>query len=268
MRATLAIARRELAAIIGSPVGALVAGLFLACTGAVWFVLGPQLVGRGFVSGQPASLSLFFETALWMLLLLTPAISMRSISEEIRSGSLEVLLTAPVPERTIILGKFLGSLLVLVLILLPTLVLLVALERHGRPDYGEVAAGYLGLVLIGAALLASGILASTLTGSQVTAFLLTILAWLGLLLLTIGLPILGGLATAAEAALPPGEAPSVLLRIGRRIGEAAAEANPLVRVRTLLGGLLESFSVVYFLALTWACLAIASRGLAVRRITG
>lgn len=268
MRPTLAIARRELAATIGSPVGALVAALFLACTAAVWFVLGPQLVGRGFVSGQPASLTLFFETALWMLLLVTPAISMRAISEEVRSGTLEVLLTAPVTERTIIFGKFLGAMIVLTLILLPTLVLVAAVELHGRPDYGEIVAGYLGLLLLGAALVASGILASTLTGSQVMAFLLTILAWLGLLLLTIGLPILGGLAAAIAAARDPGEATRPLLQLGQMVGAAAAEANPLVRVRTLLGGLMDSFSVVYFIALTAACLAIAARGLSVRRVAG
>jgi len=268
VRAVLAIARRELEATILSPTGAIVAALFLACTASVWFVLGPQLVGRGFVSGQPASLALFFETALWMLLLLTPAISMRAISEEVRSGTIEILLTAPVRERTIVAGKFLGAMAFLALVLLPTLVLVVAVERHGRPDYGEIAAGYLGLLLLGAALIASGLLASTLTASQVMAFLLTILAWLGLLLLTIGLPILGGLAAAAEAARGAGEAAAPLLELGRAVGAAAAEANPLVRVRTLLGGLLDSFSVAYFAILTAACLVLAGRGLAVRREAG
>lgn len=265
MKATWAIARRELETTILSPVGALVAALFLACTGTVYFVLAPQLVGRGFVQGQPASLALFFETALWTLVLVAPAISMRAISEEVRAGTLEILLTAPIRERTIIVGKFLGAMAFLAIMLLPSVLLVIAVERHGRPDYGEIIAGYLGLLLIGGSLLASGILASSLTGSQVMAFLLTVFGWLALLLVTVGLPILGGIAGTLAAAEADPTAVPLLLRVGRTAGFLAAEANPLVRVRTLLGGLLDSFSIVYFVIFVGACLFVADRNLAVRR---
>lgn len=268
MSPLLAIARRELEATILSPVGAVVAALFLACTSSVWFVLGPQIAGRGFVQGQPAALDLFFETALWTLALVAPAVSMRSVSEEVRAGTIEVLLTAPVRERTIILGKFIGAVAFLVVMLLPTGLLVVATELHGRPDLGAIASGYLGLLLVGSALLATGILASSLTGSQVMAFLLTLFTWLALLLVTIGLPILGGLAAAAESARLPGEGVPLILRAGRLTGIIAAEANPLVRVRTLLSGLVDTFSIAYFVLLTGTLLILADRSLALRRLTG
>jgi ABC-2 type transport system permease protein len=94
---------------------------------------------------------------------------MRQWSEEQRSGTLEVLLTAPVTEFQVVLGKFLGSFLFYLFLWAPTLVYVVILSRHSRLDWGPVAAGYLGVVLLGAMFLSMGLLTSALVRNQIVA---------------------------------------------------------------------------------------------------
>src|SRR4029079_16632157 len=105
-----------------------------------------------------ASLRPVFQYGAWVFVFIGPAITMRAISEELRLASLEPLITAPVTEAQVVFGKFLASLGFLVLMLVPTGVFVIALELYGRPDYGELLCGYLGMVLAGSAYMASGIL--------------------------------------------------------------------------------------------------------------
>lgn len=264
--ALLAIGRRELMAYLLSPVGALVAALFLFFTALVHFVAAPALMGTGFAQGQPASLRLFFQVGVWVFFVVGPAISMRTLSEEFRLGTIESLLTAPVTEAQIILGKFLGAMGFLVLMLVPTLIYVVALEQHGRPDYGELFCGYLGLLLVGGTYLASGILASTATSSQVLAYLGTIFFWLILLMAAQALPLL---AARAEALAGPEPGALVGWAIGGLRGVAAVleHGNPVMRTRGFVIGLLDSFNVVFFFVFTVVFLMAAIRGLKSRRWT-
>jgi ABC-2 type transport system permease protein len=227
-----AIVGRELRASFLSPVGYIIAALFALLTGIVF-------VSRAFDQGQPASLRSVFEWGAWLLLLVCPAISMRAIAEEKRMGTYEMLMSCPVSERGIILGKFIGGMIFLIVILLPTIVHVLALERYGRPDYGEIACGYLGLLLAGAAYLASGLLASALTNSQVVAFLLTIFFWLGLSLATKLLP----------GYLPP------------RWADVAFTADPDPRLRDFAIGLIDTSNVAFFVSLTLLFLFAATRSL-------
>jgi ABC-2 type transport system permease protein len=265
MSRTLAIARRELMAFLLSPVGYLVAALFLFFTSLVYFAAAPVLIGTGFSQGQPASLTLFFQVAVWVFFIIGPAISMRAISEELRLGTLETLLSSPITEAQIIVGKFLGALSFLALMLLPTLVYVIALERFGRPDYGELLCGYAGLLLVGSAYLASGILASTLTSSQVLAYITTIFFWLIVLLATRALP---QLALVAEAfAGRPEVSPWLQAVLGwfQYAAHIIAVGDPADRMNDFVKGLIDSFSVVYFLVLTVVFLAAAVKSLALRR---
>jgi ABC-2 type transport system permease protein len=232
MRGVLAITAREVRASFLSPVGYIVAALFALLTGIVF-------VSRTFDQGQPAGMRLVFEWGTWLLMLVCPAISMRAIAEEKRLGTYEMLMSCPVSERGVIIGKFLGSVLFLAAILLPTLVQVAALERYGRPDYGEIACGYLGLLLAGAAYLASGLLASTLTSSQVVAYLITIFFWLGLSLATKLLP----------AYLSP------------RWADVAFAADPDPRLRDFAIGLIDTSNIVFFLSLAALFLVAATRAL-------
>jgi ABC-2 type transport system permease protein len=174
---------------------------------------------------------------------------MRVISEELRLGTLEVLLTCPVRSTEVIVGKFAAALGFLVLLLAPTLLYVVALEVYGRPDYGELACGYLGVILAGSAFLASGVLASTLTASQVVAYLVTVLFWLLLLLTTSLLPHVELLPAAWRDAWS-----------GALFG-----LDPTLRLRGFAIGLVDTADVVYFCGLTILLLVASVRSLDARR---
>ena len=264
MTRTLAIAGRELRAFLLAPGGYVIMALFLLFAGLLLFVLGPVL-GSGFAAGKPASLRVLFSGAVWVLLLVAPAITMRSVSEELRLGTFESLMTAPVSALQIVLGKFLGALGYLLAALLPTLLYVIAFERYGQPDYGELACGYLGMVLAGGAFLASGVLASTLTPSQVLAYLLTMFFWLLMLVATKGLPLLSQyLSTAAQ-----GESVASAESAARVIDGAMSvlfALDPHRRLEDFSIGLLDTSNVVYFVALTALFLLAATASIAMRRL--
>jgi ABC-2 type transport system permease protein len=178
-----------------------------------------------------------------MLMFICPAISMRAISEERRLGTFEMLMTSPINEAEVILGKFIAAVGFLILMLLPTLAHAGLLELYGRPDYGELLCGYLGMTLAGMAYLSSGILASTLTTSQVVAFLATLFFWLGL---SIGAKMLPQYLHEPWAT-------------------AAFAADPDPRLRDFAIGLIDSSNVIYFLSLTGLFLMASVRALEVRR---
>jgi len=265
MNAAIVIARRELLSQHLAPGGAVVAAAFCLLGGLVHFVVGPQLAGQGFAPGRPASLSLFFEASLWLVFLVAPAASMRAFSDEIRLGTLETLFTAPVRDVEIVLGKFLGAIAFLAILLAPTLLFTIPLELHGRPDWGAIAAGYAGLLLVGAACAASGLFASSLTTSPVVAYLLTLFLWMFLVAATIGLPILGGIATGLAGTPDVAPAARRLLGAVESVGAVAGEVNPIARVRGFVTGLVDSFSVAYLALLAGFFLAATAEVLAIRR---
>lgn len=167
MRALLAIARREFTAFYRSAAGWAISALFALLSAAVFLV--------GFVPGEPATMRLFFVLAGWLTLLIAPAISMRLLAEERRSGTLETLASAPVSDWATAFGKALGGWACFLSILTPTLAFVAVLERVADPEPGPIVAGYLGLALLGAALTAMGLFFSSLTRSQVAALLATAL---------------------------------------------------------------------------------------------
>jgi ABC-2 type transport system permease protein len=120
------------------------------------------------------------------LLLLCPALPMRLFAQERRSGTMDALLSAPVSAGSIVLGKYLATLINYALLWLPTLLYVVILRNVSQVDWGVVACSYLAVVAIGASYLGIGTLCSALTRSQLTALLLTSLWVFGLFLLGIG----------------------------------------------------------------------------------
>lgn len=164
IRQTIAIALREYASIFRIPLGWIVIAIFLSLS-AVMFTRDAV------VPGQPATMRPFFQVWWAVLLFLAPAISMRSLADELRTGTLETLLTAPVNELAVVLGKYAACVGFLLTMLLPSAAFVVLLEALSRPDYGPILAGYLGIVLLGMFYLAVGTLASSLTSSQTLAFL-------------------------------------------------------------------------------------------------
>ncbi len=169
MSGTLAIARREFASMFRLPVGWVVIALF-AFLGSAVFVL------TTFHAGTMASMRAFFDVAEWLLLPVVPAVSMRLMAEETRTGSIEPLATAPVSDAAIVVGKYLGGALFFVCLLLPTLSYVGVLWWAGepKPDAGPIIAGYLSLALLGLVYLSVGLFVSSLTSNQTLAFLGTL----------------------------------------------------------------------------------------------
>lgn len=160
--ATWAIVQRELSSLFFSPIAYIVGFIFLFMTG--WFFLSETLV-----AGSEASMRLLFERMAAVLVFALPLLTMRSISDEFASGTIETLMTAPVTDASVIIGKFLGALIFFMALLATTLVHALILTRYSEPVWSGIWVGYLGLALLGGLFIAVGIFASTCTRHQLLA---------------------------------------------------------------------------------------------------
>jgi ABC-2 type transport system permease protein len=232
MSRAVAIATRELASYFRQPAGWIIIALYVFLTGVVFAtsILTP---------GEPASLRMFFGLSGWLLLPVVPAVSMRLVSDELRNGTIEQLLTSPISGPALVLGKFFGGALFLLAMLVPTLVYVAILMRVASPapDLGAFIAGYLCLVLMGLLYLALGTFASTLTSNATLAFMIALFATVGLLFIGVAFE----------------KAPALL-----RPALQAMMIKP--RVEDFARGVIDSGHVVYFLSGTvwFLLLAIAS----------
>lgn len=161
---TFVIAKREFISYFASPLGYIVIGMFLLLVGFLMFYPFAFLViGR-------ASLQPLFNSIAWLMPLIAPAIAMRTFAEESRTGTLEMLITQPVRDWEVIVGKFLGAMGLLAICLVATLSYPLAVSRMGQLDAGPVWGGYLGLLLAGGAYVSFGVMVSSYTKDQITAF--------------------------------------------------------------------------------------------------
>jgi len=158
------IFKKEFRAYFISPIAYIVISVFLIIIGWLFF--------STFFLERQANLSRFFSLLPVTFAFIIPAVTMRLFSEEINVGSYELLLTLPVTFRDIILGKFFSAVAFVGLMLSPTLLYAVSTSLLGELDWGPVAGGYLGAVLLGAAFSAIGLLASSITRNQVVAFII------------------------------------------------------------------------------------------------
>lgn len=155
------IARRELSSYFYSPIAYVAMTLFLFAAGFSFW--------DDFTPGQPAVMRAIFEHMVWLLVFIIPILCMGLLSQEWATGTIETLMTAPLGEAEVVIGKFLGSLAFFLVLLAPTLVYVLMLRIYSQPDYGPIFAGYLGLVLVGALFIAIALFCSSLTRSQVVA---------------------------------------------------------------------------------------------------
>ncbi len=171
MRNVLSVCKREFRAYFDSPVAYIVIVAFLAVAG--WMVFSTLFLIdradlRSFFAPSPFSPSM-------LLVILAPAITMRLIAEERKSGTIELLLTMPMRDAEIISGKFLAALGLVAVALALTLAYPITVSFLGDLDWGPVIAGYIGLFLFAASLLAIGVLCSALTENQIVAFIVAFL---------------------------------------------------------------------------------------------
>lgn len=168
----IALLKKEITSFFASATGYLVIALFLVTTGLfLWVFDGPfNIPNSGF-----ADLAPFFQLAPWIFIFLIPAVTMRSFSDEQKAGTLELLLTKPISTTKLILGKYTGSLALILIALIPTLIYVIAIYQLGNPvgnlDIGVTTGSYIGLLFLASAYSAIGIFASSLTENQIVAFI-------------------------------------------------------------------------------------------------
>jgi ABC-2 type transport system permease protein len=168
------ICKKELRQFFSSLTGYIAIIVFLLVNGLVLFVFRDNILDNGY-----ASLESFFSFAPWILLFLVSAITMRSFSDEFKSGTFEILQTRPLSRGQIVSGKFFGSLIVAVVALLPTLVYYFTINHlasTGGIDSGAAAGSYMGLFLLTALFTSIGTCVSSFTTNPVVAFIICLMA--------------------------------------------------------------------------------------------
>lgn len=161
---TVTIFKKELRAYFNSAAAYVLIVVFLALTG--WFYVNDIFLYN------VASMRLFFDIVPLIFLFIVPALTMRLISEERKTGTIELLTTKPVSDIEIVLGKFFAALALLFCAILPTLFYYITLASLGNIDNGPVVGGYIGLMLMAAVYISLGIFASSLTENQIVAFII------------------------------------------------------------------------------------------------
>jgi len=171
------ICKKELQQFFGNLTGYISIILFLVVNGLFLFVLkDSNLFDFGY-----ATLDKFFELAPWILIFLVPALTMRSLSEEFKTGTFEILKTKPLSQWQILLGKYLSILLVLVFIIIPTFIYVFTIKKlsaTGTIDTGGITGSYIGLFLLAAVFAAIGLCCSGFSNNAVVAFLISVFACL------------------------------------------------------------------------------------------
>lgn len=186
-RNTFAIFWKESKTYFTSPMAYIIGGVFLAITGYLF-------VSSISVPFPEASIRGWLDPSTTVFVLWAPAITMRLLAEEQKLGTLELLMTSPIRDYEIVLGKFAAVLAILLATLALTLFYVLLLFMYGDPDFGPLLTGYLGIFLFGGASLSVGMLASSLTSNQVVAAIVSFGALLLMLLTNQAADITSGLA--------------------------------------------------------------------------
>jgi len=183
-----AIAQKEIRAYFASPIAYVVIGLFSILFGVFYYAILDWFVKQGMQMAMgmgPQSLNVnermirpLLQNAMVMLLFVLPMITMRTYAEEKRSGTMELLLTSPITDVQILVGKFLGALTLYAAMLAVTLVYVIGLFAFGTPEWKPIATAYLGLVLFGGCFISVGMLVSSFTKNQIVAGMMTFVVFL------------------------------------------------------------------------------------------
>ena len=242
MSPMLTIAKREFRSYFDSPIAYIVICLSFFALGLMFFFLN-----GGFWQLDRASIARLFEsTPMGLSFLVVPVVTMRLIAEERRSGTLEMLITLPVKDSDVVLGKYLGALGLVLVLVLSTLAYPLVMFKFpwnlGPLDGGPVASGYLGMVLFSCAAVAVGLLISALTESQAVAFFITFF-------------VLGALWLFGDLAGKAGGTLAIVLNY----------VSFQSRLNNFWRGLIDSRDVIFFLSVTVLSLMVAFRALERRK---
>lgn len=230
MREIWILSKRELSAFFNSLVAYILLLGFLGFSGLFTWLYGGDIFLR-----KQADLQVFFSVALWTLFIFIPAITMRQLAEEKKTGTIELLLTKPLTDRQLVLGKYLACLLLVVIALAFTIPYYITVASIGDIDHGATIAGYLGLILLSSAYISIGLFTSSLTNNQIVAFLLALLIGIFFQFL---FDALSGNFTGW-------------------LGELFRDLSVTTHFESIARGVLDSKDLVYFLSLTVLGLLLA-----------
>lgn len=233
------VCKKELRQFFSSLTGYIAIIVFLLVNGVMLFVFENNILDFGY-----ATLDRFFQLAPWILLLLIPAITMRSFAEEFKTGTFEILQTRPLGRWQIVFGKYFGSLFVVIIALLPTIIYYFSVQQLSSGegiDAGGTIGSYTGLVFLAALFTAIGICSSSFTNNAVIAFILSLVAC--------ALFYYGFSAISLIPSLS-GSADYYLEMIGIDF-----------HYRSISRGVVDTRDVIYFLSVIFLFLAITNRNL-------
>ncbi|MCH8329806.1 MAG: gliding motility-associated ABC transporter permease subunit GldF [Bacteroidetes bacterium] len=167
----ISIFHKEIITFFSSLIGYITIMVFLVVTGMfIWVFPETNLLDHGF-----SNLDGFFTLAPWIFIFLIPAVTMRLFSEEKKTGTIEILVTQPLTDLNIILGKYLAAMFLVIFSLLPTLIYFFTIYMLGNPvgnlDTGATWGSYIGLLLLGSGFVAIGLFSSSITDNQIVAFI-------------------------------------------------------------------------------------------------
>lgn len=235
------ITKRELGSFFDSLIAYILLVLFLGFSGFFTWIFGNDI----FLINQ-ATLRPFFGIAYWSLFFFIPALTMRSLAEEKKTGTIELLLTKAITDRQVVIGKFLASFLLIAISLAFTLPYVITISSIGKIDGGEVICGYLGLLLMSAAYISIGIYASSITSNQIVAFLSAL--FIGLFFHLI-FDVLSG-------------------NFSGHIGEMLSMLSLSTHFESIQRGVIDSKDLIYFFSIIFIGLFLAETSLSKRKVTG
>lgn len=233
------ISKRELRAFFDSLTAYIMIIVFLGLSGFFTWLFGSDV----FFIGQ-ATLQPFFSVAYWTLFFFIPALTMRMLAEEKRSGTIELLLTKSVSDWQVVLGKFLSCLLLIAIALALTLPYYFTVWAIGPVDHGAVWSGYLGMLLMSTVYISIGLFASSITNNQVVSFLLSL--FIGVFFLII-FDILSSNFTGM-------------------LGQFLNYLSLSTHYESIARGVIDTKDIIYFLSIAFFGLVLAETALSKRNI--
>ncbi len=234
MKSIWIIARQELRSHFDSLMAYILLVLFLGFSGFFTWIYGNDIF---FV--QQASLQVFFQVAYLTLFFAIPLLTMRSIAEETRSGTIELLLTKPITHMQIVWGKYLAMLLLVIIALILTLPYYFTVASLGNVDHGAIISGYFGLILMSSAYIGIGLFASSLSNNQIVSALVA-------LIIGVFFHILFGLIASNASGI---------------LGQIFYFLSMNTHFDSITRGVIDSKDLIYFVSLTYVGVFLAEKTL-------
>jgi ABC-2 type transport system permease protein len=234
MKAIWIIAKQELKSYFDSLMAYILLILFLGFSGFFTWIYGNDIF---FV--QQASLRVFFQVAYLTLFFSIPMLTMRSIAEEIRSGTIELLLTKPISHEQVVWGKYLATLMLVIIALALTIPYYITVANLGTVDHGAIISGYFGLLLMSSAYIGIGLFASSLTNNQIVSSLLA-------LIIGVFFHIISGLLASNFSGM---------------LGQIFYYLSMNTHFESITRGVIDTKDLIYFASITYAGVFLAEKTL-------